>query len=66
MTPITTPVHVRIAAELAVHRGDLTGARLHIEQALLSAPPEHRPDLEEARDWLDELLPRRDSWVGEA
>lgn len=66
MTSITTPAHVRIAAELAVYAGDIDGARLHIEQALLSAPPEHRPDLEEARDWLDELLPRRDIWAGEA
>lgn len=66
MTWLHTPIRARVAAELAVHRGNLTEARLLVEHALRTSPPEHRPDLEEARDWLDEVMPPRESWVGEA
>ncbi len=67
---MTTTIHARIAAELAVARGDLAEALLTIEAALLSATPEDRADLEQARDWLEDLLPAaRPTWppvVGEA
>lgn len=59
----TATIRARVAAELAVHRGDLAEAILHIENALVTAKPEDRPDLEEARSWLDDLLPARKSLV---
>ncbi len=66
----TNHIRARVAAELAVHRGDLAEAAQTIEAALASAPPELRADLEEARGWLEEIVPApRPSWppaVGEA
>ncbi len=66
----THPIHARVAAELAVARGDLCEALATIEAALLAATPEDRAELEEARDWLEDMLPvARPTWppvVGEA
>ena len=67
MTTTTTPIRARVEAERLVASGDHPRAALAIEQALLSAPPEHRPELEDARSWLDDVAPPpRQSWVGEA
>ncbi len=68
MTPIT--IHARIIAERALIQGNLGEALLTIEAALLAATPEDRAELEEARDWLEDMLPvARPTWppaVGEA
>ncbi len=56
MTTLTT-IHTRIAAELAVARGDLAEALHLIDAALVTAEPQDRAELEEARDWLEDLLP---------
>lgn len=62
----TTVARARIEAELCVYHGDLDEALLTIEEALVGAPAELRPDLEEARRWIEELMPARPSWVGDA
>ena len=58
----TNTTRTRVLAELAVSRGEITEALLIVEQALLSAPPESRPDLEQAREQIADAIPSRPSW----
>lgn len=62
----TTVINARVAAERALLEHGLVEAMATIEAALLTVSPADRPALEEAREWLDEMLPARPSLVGKA